>query len=101
MKSRYEELIQDPEARKQLATESLVLEATETVIELMQDQNVTKAELARRLGRSRAFVTQLLDGRANMTLKTLAEVAQALGRELSIAVKPTAASTRASRSIRR
>jgi len=49
VKSQYEELIKDPEFRKQLAIETLVLEATETVSKLMQAQGVTKADLARRL----------------------------------------------------
>ncbi len=97
MKSQYEELIKDPEFRKQLAIETLVLEATETVSKLMQAQGVTKADLARRLGRSRAFVTQLLNGSANMTLKTLAEVMNALGSEISIGAKPIETSTSAGR----
>ena len=58
----------------------------ELIARLMEDRGVTKAELARRLGKSRAWVTQLLSGRANMTLRTFAEVTYALGAEVALSL---------------
>jgi transcriptional regulator with XRE-family HTH domain len=62
-----------------LAQEEFILGATELIFELMEKASVTKAELARRVGRTRGYLTQLLDGNRNMTLRTLAELANALG----------------------
>jgi hypothetical protein len=62
-----------------LAQEEFILCATELIFELMEKTGVTKAELARRVGRTRGYLTQVLDGNRNMTLRTLAELAHALG----------------------
>ena len=59
----YALLMQDPAFRKNLAVEALVLEAAEVVSRLMMEQD-----------KSRAWVTQLLNGSANMTVRTLAEL---------------------------
>ncbi len=54
----------------------------------MTEQKVNKAELARRLDKSRVWVTQLLSGRANMTVRTLAEVVYALESEVKLSAEP-------------
>jgi ribosome-binding protein aMBF1 (putative translation factor) len=85
MKSDFEILSANPEFRKLLAVETLVADAGELIARLMESRGVNRAELARRLGKSRAWVTQMLNGRANLTLKTLAEVAWALEAEVQLA----------------
>jgi transcriptional regulator with XRE-family HTH domain len=84
MKTEHEILLEDPEFRKMLSVESLVAEASETIARLMAERNVSKADLARRLNKSRSWVTQLLSGSANMTVRTLAEVAYALDAEVTL-----------------
>ncbi len=84
MKTQHEILMEDPQFRRLLSIESLVTQASETIARLMAEQSVTKAGLARRLNKSRAWVTQLLSGKANMTVRTLAEVAYALGAEIKL-----------------
>jgi transcriptional regulator with XRE-family HTH domain len=74
----------NPEFRKQLSVETLVAEASELIARLMAKENLSKADLARRLNRSRAWVTQLLSGRTNITIRTLAEVSFALGAEVKL-----------------
>jgi transcriptional regulator with XRE-family HTH domain len=58
----------------------------EDVWRLMEEQRVSRAELARRLGTSRAYVTKLLGGNANFTLQTMAKVAMALGAQVHVHV---------------
>ncbi len=87
-KTQFEQLIDSPEFRKLYAIEGLVTEAGEFLARLMQEQRVSKAELARRLGRSRAYITQLLGGSTNLTVRTLAEVAYALGAEVRLDAVP-------------
>ena len=50
----------------------------------MQAQGVTRAELARRLGRSRAWVTQLFDTNVNPTLEIMLKIAAALDADLTV-----------------
>lgn len=54
------------------------MSATELICELMQKKNVSRADLAKRIGKSKAFITQVLHGTRNMTLRTLADLAGAL-----------------------
>lgn len=67
-----------------VAQEMLIESATEKLLELMERHDVSKAELARRIGKSRPFITQVMDGSRNMTLRTVADLAFALGYELRL-----------------
>ena len=88
MKTQHDVLMQDPDFRRLLAIEALAAEAAEVIAALMAEQNLTKADLARRLNKSRAWVTQLLSGKTNMTVRTLAEVAHALEAEIKLQALP-------------
>jgi transcriptional regulator with XRE-family HTH domain len=66
----------------------IVQGASEVIRALMEDQGIHKAELARRVGKSRAYVTQSLSGHRNMTLSTLASYADALNADAVIDLKP-------------
>lgn len=84
------------EARKSVDywVECPIVEFTEDVFLLMEKQGVSKAELARRLGTSRAYVTKLLGGDANFTLQTMTRVAMALGAAVHVHVAPQTATVR-------
>lgn len=71
-----------------VAQERLILDATELMYELMERTGVSKSELARRTGRTRGYLTQLLAGERNMTLRTLAELSHALGHSLHLDASP-------------
>ena len=58
--------------------EELILEVTERLVEALREKGVTKTELARRLGRTPGFVSQVLGGGRNLTLRTISDVAAAL-----------------------
>jgi len=45
----------------------------------MEDQSVTQAELAKRMGCTQQYVSNLLKGSSNMTLETIARLEKALG----------------------
>jgi transcriptional regulator with XRE-family HTH domain len=66
----------------------IVQGASEVIRALMKDQGVHKAELARRVGKSRAYVTQSLSGDRNMTLSTLASFADALNADAVVRLEP-------------
>jgi plasmid maintenance system antidote protein VapI len=55
-----------------------VIEFTEDLCRIMKEKRVSRAELARRIGTSRAHITQLLGGGANFTLLTMVKLAKAL-----------------------
>jgi len=87
---RLKEYRDDPE----FILEQLILDVTEQICAAMEGQDISRSELAQRLDVSRAYVTKLLNGHPNMTLRTLVEVAAALGLRPNISVLRPTTSTR-------
>ncbi|MBN2513574.1 MAG: helix-turn-helix domain-containing protein [Sedimentisphaerales bacterium] len=73
-----ENLHDDSELKYLYHQEKLILEVTEIIAKLMHKHKVNKSELAKRLGKQRSHVTQLLDGTSNMTLRTISDFFVAL-----------------------
>ena len=67
---------------RDLARGSYLFRVTEDILVAMEDLGVTKAELAKRLGKSKPRITQLLSGSSNMTIGTLSDIAVELGLNL-------------------
>jgi ribosome-binding protein aMBF1 (putative translation factor) len=67
------------ENRRLLKQEELILEVTEMLSTALEKSGVSQAELARRLGKSKGFVSQLFAGGRNLTLRTISDLADALG----------------------
>lgn len=76
----------DPEFRKLLAQEELILEVTETICDILENEKISRKELAERLGKSKGFISQLLKGGRNLTLRTVADILHVLG--YKVALKP-------------
>jgi len=74
LRARFDGWDDDPESELY----GVLLDVTEGIVKRMIEQGVRRTDLAERLGTSRAYVTKLLDGQENMTLKTLVRVANAL-----------------------
>lgn len=70
----------DPE----FLAEEAILEFTEKLIAKMQEQKVSRAELAKRLDVSKSFITKLLNGNPNMTIKTMVAIAAMLDCRLNL-----------------
>ena len=64
--------------RRLLRQEELILEVTEALSQALKKEGINKKDLADRLGRTKGFVSQLLAGGRNLTLRTIADVADAL-----------------------
>jgi len=71
--------LHDPEIRRTYEEELMVGEATETLGALIQELGISQRELANRLDLSESRVSQVLNGGANLTLKSLAAFGWALG----------------------
>ncbi len=67
------------EGKRLLRQEELIVDAQEEITAAMDRAGATKADLAKALGKSRSFVTQILSSGRNLTLRTWAGVATALG----------------------
>lgn len=79
MSSFFDELRQDKDYAKSSRQQELIVDVTEAIYEIMARNKMTKADLARESGLSKSRITKLLDGSANMTLRSIADIAYALG----------------------
>jgi antitoxin HicB len=87
-KTDYERIEADDKQRPALRAEELVLAATCALSEELERQGLTKAGLAERMGRTRGDISQVFSGSRNLTLRTLAELADALGCKVQLEVVP-------------
>ncbi|MEW6658845.1 MAG: helix-turn-helix transcriptional regulator [Thermodesulfobacteriota bacterium] len=61
---------------------------TEDLHNLAEKANISRAELARRLGVSPAYITKLFRGNANFTIGTMVRLARAVGANLRLHLAP-------------
>lgn len=83
-----QEMYSTEEGKRLLEQERVLLEAQEAMCELMEAQGVSRAELAKRMEVSPAYITKLLRGTNNFTLRKLADVFYCLGRAAHVEHTP-------------
>ena len=72
------------QSRRVFAQEELILDIAEKIHDLLKINKVKKTEIAATLGKSPAYVTQVLNGSRNMTLRTISDVAFALNARVHV-----------------
>ena len=87
-KSLVEQYTEDPLHMRLFQQERSIYEVTELLESVMAEKGVSRAALATLLGKSRGWVTQLLDGEANKTIRTVADVLAVLGKEFRVFSTP-------------
>jgi transcriptional regulator with XRE-family HTH domain len=83
-KTLLDKYLEDPEFARLMAQGDLIMEVTETLCELLEKEKVSRKELADRLGKTKGFVSQLLGGGRNLTLRTVADILHVLGYKVSL-----------------
>ena len=78
------ELMMDEEFRKEYDKLKPRYEIIAQIIETRKEQNMTQAELAKRVGTQKSNISRLESGNYNPSLDFLVKVAQSLGKELSV-----------------
>lgn len=89
----FSDLFADAEKRPEYWQELAVLDFTNELVGSMERMGLTRAELARKLGTSPAYVTKLLGGNANFTLMTMTKLAMAVDSEIHLHLAPRGART--------
>ena len=95
-KTLVEEYVDDPNHMRLFQQERSIYEVTELLESLMHELHVNRAELANRLGKSKGWVTQLLDGESNKTIRTVADAFAVLGYEFRAFCQPIQIATKPS-----
>lgn len=77
-----------PANKRKFASADLIMNVTEDILVMMESKQINKKQLGERLGKSRAYIGQLLSGERNMTLSTLSDVCLELGIKPKIDITP-------------
>jgi transcriptional regulator with XRE-family HTH domain len=83
-----EQFVKNPKNRRLFLQERAIREVTDQIESLMENLGISRAGLARKLGKSRGWVTQFLDGEANKTIRTVADAYAVLGYEFKPSYNP-------------
>ena len=90
----FRELFREAEKTLTYNVEGSILDFTEDLCRVMAEKDVSRAELARRIETSPAYVTKILRGNSNFTLSSMVRIAMALESEVRIHLAPRGAMTR-------
>jgi plasmid maintenance system antidote protein VapI len=78
LRDKFSRLLEDAEGTVEYWRDIAMTDFTRGLHDRMRRMHVTHAELARRMGTSRPYVTRLLEG-GNFTLETMVKLTMALG----------------------
>src|SRR5215469_6613165 len=76
------------EAQVEEELSQLITRLTNEINWYLHERNLTRADLASRMGVSPGRVSQVLSGGENLTLRTLASLATALGTQFDLTLSP-------------
>jgi len=84
LEEKFDRWMNDAEKSEDFQVEKLILHFTEEVVSAMKARNMSQAELARKLEKSPAYVSKMLAGETNFTLRSLVRIARALDLRLQV-----------------
>ncbi len=88
-----DQIAASPERMREFQRERLATEITELISRIMDDQGVSRAELASPPGKEPLYVTKMLRYGSNLTVHTIADVFTALGRTPRFIDRPLSVSS--------
>lgn len=80
----FKDLIADAKQRESYWVAKAIQDFTEDLFRLMEERKLSKAELARRIGASPAYITKVLRGNSNFTLETMVRLARAVDAQVCV-----------------
>ena len=83
-KTHIETLIEKYSRDDEFIVDSLLIEISAQIADAMQGEGLSQSQLAERLGITKSYVSRLLHGTKNMTIRTLCRIANALDRSVSV-----------------
>jgi transcriptional regulator with XRE-family HTH domain len=82
------EILSSARETSEYAVEGCITQFTEHLLDRMESLNVTRADLAKNLGTTPAYISKMLKGKNNVTLETMAKIATTLKTKLHIELVP-------------
>jgi transcriptional regulator with XRE-family HTH domain len=86
--ARFDALVKKFHDDSEFIAEGLLLDINEQLMKLIHKHSLSQSALAQRLGVSNAYVSKLLNGNENLTIKQLVKIAVTLGCTVDVAFIP-------------
>jgi len=83
-KTIYDEYMKDKDFERLMMQEDLIMDITEDFCELLEIEKINRSTLAKIMGKTKGYISQLLNGGRNLTLRSIADLAYYLGYSISI-----------------
>lgn len=83
----FEDYLKSTEKNSNYDENRFNLSILSQVFSIMKKEEITNAELAKRMGVSRAYITKLFKGNCNFTIKTVTAICKALDSDVDIRIK--------------
>lgn len=75
----YEKYIKDKDFERIMQQEEIIMDVTENFCEILEREKIKKSTLAKFMGKTKGYISQLLGGGRNLTLRSMADLAFHLG----------------------
>lgn len=89
----FKALYSDEESKRRYAQNSLIVDVAVALNKGLSQTGMNQKGLADRLGKTEGFVSQVLSGGANITMRTLGDFAYALNCVVDVVLRPQASTT--------
>lgn len=84
----FAELIERAQRHDEFWAEDIAGDFTEELVRWMEEQKISRSELAARIGHRPSYVTKVLRGTANLTAASMAKLARAVGARVRVHLAP-------------
>ena len=83
-KTLFDRYMEDKEFKRLMAQEDLIMNVTEQFCEILETNQIKRKKLAVLMGKTKGYISQILNGGRNITLRTLSDIAFTLGYSVNI-----------------
>jgi len=90
-KTVYGEYMKDKEFARLIAQEDLIMDVTEGFCKILEEKKLSRSKLAKLMGKTKGYISQLLGGKRNLTLRVLSDIAYHLGYNVRIVFRKRSA----------
>lgn len=85
-KTVHEKYLEDEDFARLKAQEKLIMDVTENFCRILEEDKLNRSRLAQIMGKTKGYVSELLNGSREMTLRVLSDIAFSLGYAVKIEI---------------
>jgi plasmid maintenance system antidote protein VapI len=79
-----DEYMEDKEFERLMMQEDVIMEVTEDICGIMDEEGINRSTLAKIMGKTKGYISQVLNGRKNLTIRSMVDIAYNLGYEVHL-----------------